>query len=306
MVLLCGIPTDGPMENIVDTLEEASIPYLLLNQLDYTPLYITYQLRKGKCEGEIAIGPRSCTLEEITGVYNRVADVQVLREHGKLPNKEERSHQVVRAHETLMSWISITTARVLNQHRAMASNTAKPYQMMLIEKYGFKTPPSIITNDPAEVEAYRHQWGRLIYKSASGVRSIVQEFTPGVAAQLKQIRSCPTLFQQLLEGTNIRVHVVGEQVFATEIDTNRLDYRYAHKQGGQTHLAAIQLPPKIEAQCLALSKWLQLPLVGIDLLRTHDDQWYCFEANPSPGFSYYENHTGQPIAAAVAHYLAGY
>jgi hypothetical protein len=27
--------------------------------------------------------------------------------------------------------------------------------------------------------------------------------------------------------------------------------------------------------------------------------------NPSPAFSYYELHTGQPIAAAIAGYLAG-
>jgi hypothetical protein len=30
----------------------------------------------------------------------------------------------------------------------------------------------------------------------------------------------------------------------------------------------------------------------------------CFEVNPSPGFSYYEGHTGQPISAAIARYLA--
>jgi hypothetical protein len=27
--------------------------------------------------------------------------------------------------------------------------------------------------------------------------------------------------------------------------------------------------------------------------------------NPSPAFSYYEAHTGQPIAQAIARYLAG-
>jgi hypothetical protein len=31
---------------------------------------------------------------------------------------------------------------------------------------------------------------------------------------------------------------------------------------------------------------------------------YCLEVNPSPAFSYYEDSTGQPIAAALAAYLA--
>jgi hypothetical protein len=30
---------------------------------------------------------------------------------------------------------------------------------------------------------------------------------------------------------------------------------------------------------------------------------YCFEVNPSPAYSYYESHTGQPISAALARYL---
>jgi hypothetical protein len=32
---------------------------------------------------------------------------------------------------------------------------------------------------------------------------------------------------------------------------------------------------------------------------------FCFEVNPSPGYSYFEANTGQPIARAVARYLAG-
>ena len=47
------------------------------------------------------------------------------------------------------------------------------------------------------------------------------------------------------------------------------------------------------------------PSRGRDRLKlTPDQQVYCFEVNPSPAFSYYEAHTGQPIAQAIARYLA--
>jgi hypothetical protein len=36
---------------------------------------------------------------------------------------------------------------------------------------------------------------------------------------------------------------------------------------------------------------------------TSDNQVFCFKANPSPGFSYYEANTSQPISAAVARFL---
>ncbi len=43
---------------------------------------------------------------------------------------------------------------------------------------------------------------------------------------------------------------------------------------------------------------------GIDLRHAkRDNRWYCFEVNPSPAFSYYEQYTGQTIAAAVARLL---
>jgi len=48
---------------------------------------------------------------------------------------------------------------------------------------------------------------------------------------------------------------------------------------------------------------LSLALAGIDLKRTPDGAWYCFEANPSPAYSYYQEATGQPIADALVRLL---
>jgi glutathione synthase/RimK-type ligase-like ATP-grasp enzyme len=61
----------------------------------------------------------------------------------------------------------------------------------------------------------------------------------------------------------------------------------------------------LAAQCLALAQDLELPLAGIDLKVTPQDEVYCFEVNPSPAYSYYESQTGQPISAAIARYLSG-
>jgi len=48
-----------------------------------------------------------------------------------------------------------------------------------------------------------------------------------------------------------------------------------------------------------------LAFAGIDLRLTPDGDWYCFEVNPSPGFSYFQFESGQPIDEAVARLLAG-
>jgi glutathione synthase/RimK-type ligase-like ATP-grasp enzyme len=108
-----------------------------------------------------------------------------------------------------------------------------------------------------------------------------------------------------VEGTNVRVHTVGTQIFATVIHTSATDYRYAARQGSEVELQKFTLPDALAQRCLGLSRALGLAFAGIDLKLTPRGEVYCFEVNPSPAFSYYEAHTGQPIARAVAHYLAG-
>ena len=58
------------------------------------------------------------------------------------------------------------------------------------------------------------------------VRSIVREFRPEDESRLGMLAHLPTQFQAFIEGTNIRVHVVGNEVFATEIECDAVDYRY--------------------------------------------------------------------------------
>ena len=48
-----------------------------------------------------------------------------------------------------------------------------------------------------------------------------------------------------------------------------------------------------------LSQRLELPLCGIDLKCTPDGDYYCFEVNPSPAYSYYQENSGHDIASAI-------
>jgi glutathione synthase/RimK-type ligase-like ATP-grasp enzyme len=163
----------------------------------------------------------------------------------------------------------------------------------------------LITNDPEAVLAFQREHGALIYKSMSGVRSIVAALNDNDIARLDHIRWCPVQFQALVPGTDVRVHVVGDEAFATEIVSDTLDYRYARRTGGSAELCVMRLTAELEEKCVRLTAGLGLAFAGIDLKITPGGEVFCFEVNPSPAFSFYEANTGQPIAAAVARYLAG-
>ena len=64
-------------------------------------------------------------------------------------------------------------------------------------------------------------------------------------------------------------------------------------------MRTITLPGEIEQKCVALSRELSLPFCGIDFKRTPSGDYFCFEVNPSPAYSYYQEHTAQPIADAA-------
>lgn len=137
------------------------------------------------------------------------------------------------------------------------------------------------------------------------MRSIVKELDDSRSHELWKVRRLPTQFQAFIDGVNIRVHVVGREVFATAVESEAVDYRYAQRDGHGLAMSPTKLPRAVAARCRRLSEVLDLPLCGIDLKRTPDGDYYCFEVNPSPAYSFYEEHTGQPISEAIVRYLRG-
>jgi ribosomal protein S6-L-glutamate ligase RimK-like protein len=57
------------------------------------------------------------------------------------------------------------------------------------------------------------------------------------------------------------------------------------------------------ARCRAVTAAMGFVIAGVDL-RCENGTCYCFEVNPSPGFMYYQEQTGQPIDEAIARLLA--
>ncbi|MCP4418363.1 MAG: glutathione synthase [Chloroflexi bacterium] len=305
MILICGIPSETPITLVTKALTNLGVNYVMFNQRNFKNMSMRFELNHGQITGLLSINGHHYPLERFQGVYTRLMDVQQLPELAtEPPNTLVRQNAQI-LHETLMHWYEIAPIRVVNRTEPMGSNFSKPYQSQLISKHGFLPPETIITNNPEAVQCFWNKHKQIIYKSISGIRSIVQTFTEDDLSRLDLIRWCPTQFQLFVPGTNIRVHVVNTAVFATSIDSKATDYRYAVNQvGNSAQLTEVKLPDELAKRCVDLTQSLGLIFAGIDLKITPNGDVYCFEVNPSPAYSYYESHTGQPIAEAVASYLA--
>lgn len=200
--------------------------------------------------------------------------------------------------QALRDWAELTPAgvRVVNRRRGSASNFSKPGQSLAIAAAGFRTPTGLLTTDPDAARAFVARHGKVIVKSASAVRSIVR--TVDVHEDFSAVAWCPTQFQAFVPGTEYRVHVVGRRTFARRIVSEAVDYRY-----GAASTVAAELPDEVTDRCIRLAADLGLELAGLDLRRTPDGDWFCFEANTSPVWTAYDEDGS--IAVALALHLAG-
>jgi RimK-like ATP-grasp domain len=305
MILVCGIPSETPLRMVTSRLEETGAPFIMFNQREFTHSEIWFEISRAEVTGELRIAESTYKLQDFSAVYPRMMDDRFLPELFDEPPDSSLRTYCRSFHDTLMRWMEIAPALVINRCAPMASNSSKPYQAQLIREQGFLVPETLITNDPKLVREFRARHGRVIYKSISAVRSIVQELNDEDEQRLDRIRWCPTQFQAFVDGTNVRVHTIGDEAFATAVQSEATDYRYAARQSGEpAELREVVLSSELTEQCLRLSRSLGLEFAGIDLKVTPDDHVYCFEVNPCPAFSYYEANTDQPISAAVARCLA--
>jgi hypothetical protein len=314
VILLAGIPSERPLALVAEALEASGADHRVLDQRRAGAANLALDIadadRGGAIAGTLTIDGESLPLAAVTAIYLRLMDDAALPGIARSPlDSTERIHSR-RLHELLHSFADIAPGRVLNRPSASASNHSKPFQAQAIRLAGFDIPETLITNDVAAAKEFiERAWsegGDVIYKSVSGIRSIVRRVAKPDLERLDRIRWCPTQFQRYVAGTDIRVHVVGRSALAAAIESEATDYRYAARDiGVEPDIHACELPPDVRGRCIALAERLDLPLAGIDLRRTPEGRHVCFEVNPSPAFSFYEERAKLPIADCIARYLAG-
>lgn len=304
MILVCGGLADSVTELVCARLVDCGYPYRLLDLGSYpSGFQIKWHWQASGPSGYIAGPDWKVDLEELTGVYIRYLGME-----GRVPPPNLPPEVVPAMHfeydTGLMVLLEDLSCAVVNRLGGGMSNNSKAYQALLVRQCGLLTPPTLVTNDPVAAHRfYEDCQGEVIYKSLSGIRSIVRRLEPEQLVRLSLLRHGPAQFQSFIPGENVRVHTVGDQLFATRVYSEGVDYRYVRGEGGSVEMEPTILPPAVAESCVRLAHQLDLLLTGIDLKETPDGDYYCFEVNPCPGFLYYEQHTGQPISTALADLL---
>lgn len=296
--IVLGLAHEPPLHAVIQQLRTLGLPHIVIDQRKLLAGDWHTRITADGASGEYIDKGITVPLNEVTGIYTRLTSWADLPEIVVSPDFIAHARQL---HEAIDAWLETTTARVVNRTSANDTNNSKPYQSLIIKDY-FDVPTTLVTNNPDAVTDFLREFGKIVYKSASGERSIVTAFGSADIERLHLLATCPVQFQEHVSGVDVRVHVVGTKVFATSIECQAVDYRY--DPSNETHLQAAVLTEDVAQACVDLTARLGLELSGIDLRYSDDGRVVCFEVNPSPAYSVYEDATGQPIAAAIAHHIA--
>ncbi len=197
----------------------------------------------------------------------------------------------------LVSWLNqAEETLVINRPWTQVSNTLKPFQYQAILRAGLAVPPTCILHHSALPAINKDH--RLIAKSL-GREQRPTEGTPadGEGDQQVQLR---------IEGDNIRVHVIGDKVLALHAQTSSLDYRFAALTGAPPVLTPFTLDAALSETCVRLTREMGLITAGIDLIIPQSGPIYCLEVNPNPGFTWFEDMSGQPITLELVSLIAAH
>jgi glutathione synthase/RimK-type ligase-like ATP-grasp enzyme len=208
------------------------------------------------------------------------------------------------------------SATWVNPMGASLAASDKLGQLRHAAALGFSVPRTLVTNDPVEAQAFcAAAAGSVLAKPlhSHGLRRRGQRF--GVFSQrlearhldlLDSLPSSPCIFQQYVDKrVEVRVTVVGKQIFAAEIHSQdveraRVDFRRAT---GAVPVLAHDLPAEVAERCRRLTALLGLAYAALDLILTPAGEYVFLELNERGTWRFIEERTGLRITAAVADLL---
>ncbi|WP_434091340.1 ATP-grasp ribosomal peptide maturase [Streptomyces bluensis] len=184
----------------------------------------------------------------------------------------------------------------------------KPSGLAAAAACGFRIPPTMVTSDPDVARAFIKAHGSVIYKPLStplyridGVSCTVEvrEVTTGDIDDA--VAGTAHLFQQRIDKTgDVRVTVIGNQVFCVCIDSDLLDWRTDYSR---LRYSVVQPPPGIFEALSAYLDRFRLVFGAFDFAVDRQGQWWFLECNPSGQWAWLEPETGLPMVAAMADLL---
>jgi glutathione synthase/RimK-type ligase-like ATP-grasp enzyme len=296
---------DLTADYVILELQERDIPFIRLNTEDFPQrLKLSLYIRNSNFfHGAFLSDTFNLSVENIRSIWYRRPSLPSFADPMDPGVREFCTKESYYALEGL--WASLDVFWVSNPFNIRRAEN-KPFQLHVASGLGFLIPHTLISNNPEEIRRFFGQCnGVIVIKPVrTGVLQMDKEeriiFTtavkPSDVEHLDMARLAPSIYQERISKRfDIRVTVIGDRVFATEIHSQRFEESEVDWRRGENPDIPHEkhrLPPQIEEKCLRLNKMLGLQFSAIDLVLNPDGQYYFLEINPNGQWAWIEERTG--------------
>jgi glutathione synthase/RimK-type ligase-like ATP-grasp enzyme len=290
VILIVGSPHDKTIRHTIDRARRRGVPYRYFDILRF--------LRKGSYSwdfrarsGQLRCGGERLDLPDpaISALYLRLVDIAE-----RVP-VEERDGVRVRMRVLVQALRGVETMVVNRPGRDM-SNWAKGYHQQLLAQCGFAVPRTLVTNEEAAARAFLAEVPSVVFKGASGVKTIASEFMADRYPRLSLLQTSPVFFQERIVGADVRTHLIGDSHISERIESSGVNYQF---DGGHKTFEPMTVPDNIAERCRVYQAMSGLTFIGFDFMVTPDGEYFALEANPLPGYDSYDRRLGFSISDAL-------
>lgn len=189
-------------------------------------------------------------------------------------------------------YLCLNKAKWINPMFSTHIAERKLFQLNQANKFGLKTPDSIITNNPVNADKFLQKHNKSIIKPISNGLQVVNDDIYSIyTSEIKKdffslyenskLFETPVFLQERIENeSDIRVVIINEKVFAVRIQKNdKLEVDWRKPEVIKTY-SNIKLPKKISNLLIKLNKSFGLIYSAIDLIKKPDGQFIFLEINP--------------------------
>jgi glutathione synthase/RimK-type ligase-like ATP-grasp enzyme len=307
MYLIVTNKRDLTSDFIVLELQRRNLSYLRLNTEDITQSTFSYTPHDDKWL--LFLSNTTIDLTQVKAAYFRRPGIPEPIEN--IQTSDVRQYCAMEWTALLQSLYWAIGERWLNSPQMISLAENKIRQLNLAWRLGFLVPQTTITNDPSTFSAFlkpQEMVGKPLKNSLVKDNSTDRVlFTTRLQNRLNieqdEIRACPIIIQQEIKKEyDIRVTVVGNQIFAATIDSQKdhsteVDWRRTSKPDLEHSI--YKLPSELEQRCIALTAALGLRFGAIDLILDKNGKHWFLEINPNGQWGWIQIRTGLPIAEAI-------
>jgi glutathione synthase/RimK-type ligase-like ATP-grasp enzyme len=315
LILILARRSDRESDYVGIGLIRRGVDYVRLDIEDIPDLLrVRYCIKRGIASIKFRLDEREIDVANVSAVYLRNFEIEAIKFKGGKLSQTFSFEQWKDTYRILQA--NLKCAWVNNPDVTRLAND-RVQQLSVAKAVGLDIPETVITNDPEMAKDFYHiHRGRIIIKALHhhavqvGNRlysMYTHKMTNKDLSHLDDLVDAPCILQEkLLKKSDLRITVVGKQIFAVEIDSQSTS-----KGRDDLHRCSLlELPKRIiklkkadRDKCIKLLDSFGLQYGTIDLVRDRSDRLIFLEINPTGDWLWIEQHTGLPITDAMTDLL---